>query len=614
MLKYSQKNRQSDDVDPIVENSDKDNQPQIKVTGSTTAFDNNDEEEQEQEQDPAKPFEAIQAIHDIDLGCAVHQMAVAPLPAEDRPRDTLPSVFNNTILVAAACSDRTVELVSLPLNPSRPHIETKAHGKKIENGVERVEVASPEEHPIAPRGVALSYTNVSQAFEDYDEAMDIVAENSTQIPRIGAWQLLVASHSWGPNGVLVVSRIQLSSNNSSLNEATVLADTIYIKSMATAISFNPARYPSPRHSQLLVADTTGAVRLYETAMARRSSISRPGKSPALRTQLRTTFFTHYQSRPASGLQTSRHKLLDATWAVDGKCIIALLDNALWGIWDFSEAGPQAGLKRGHVGPQSVPGTGSTKFSIQGNLPLANQDEPEGPAVKAGSVRDPAKQTLTALAPMTPKTRKTREEILFTQAAGGLKPVRLTRGRLAVSTATGANGNDEDVIISYGSDFFCIPKLMSTWKRAQDTQKAQGGVSGLATLHAPSPEHLADLSTLGEMVTNVSHFPSDASFKPSASSQDILIAAEHRLIIWSPGKRSHKPVMQLENLFTRPVQPTDESSAVRRIDQDRLKRGELDLGGMDRMLASMNRRPDGNADWSDGSPLMAKANSSRLRTK
>lgn len=64
-------------------------------------------------------------------------------------------------------------------------------------------------------------------------------------------------------------------------------------------------------------------------------------------------------------------------------------------------------------------------------------------------------------------------------------------------------------------------------------------------------------------------------------RDILIAAEHRLIIVA---NTNRPLGRDLNAVFAKEQAEEEET--RRTDQALLSRGELDLGGMDRMLEDM----------------------------
>ena len=482
------------------------------------------------------------------------------------------------------------------MDPVTPHQTTKAYGKKkIPNDVHRVEVTASGAHHAIPRGVALSYTNAAPGalVADGNDDEDVEMDETAAKPRgVGDdWQLLVASHSWGALGLLAVSRVQHKTDQGaySFEKVQVTTETVMLKSAGTSLSFNPARYPSPRHSQLLLADTSGAARLFETAMAKRYADGRRLSSNGtqqlrLHTQLLTTFFAPYALTSSDNFSASRQKLLDVSWVLNGKCILALLGNGTWGIWDYAGAGPQSEQKHKSAGALSTPGTGATQFSIEGRLTRTKRDDGTSASAKGGTIKKGTASAPATLAPMTPNTRKTKSESLFSAQTEGLKPSLTVKGKLSVSPRATKDTGDETVIISYGQDFFVLPRLLATWKRTQDGQKANAATPGHTTLHAASLPPVASPSTLGEMVTRISQFPSESS----NASNDVLIAAERRLVIWIPIRFQPKPAKQLEGLFSRERQSIDDQEqAVLRVDQDRLQRGDLNLGGIDRMLASMN---------------------------
>ncbi|KAL9049495.1 MAG: hypothetical protein Q9162_007191 [Coniocarpon cinnabarinum] len=570
----------------------KNNQRQPRVTHQTRSTDvitiDSDEdtapakqafEEEEDEQDPAQPFESIIATHDIELKGAVYDVAVPPLPAEPAQHSTVPDLFNDQIVIAAACSDNGVDLVVLPLDPSSPHRKTKAHGrKKHHNDVQRVEVTAADVHDGVPRGVAFSYTNVnsSATYDASDEDTKMQDANAQHEPSNAVWQLLIASHSCGAFGLLVVSRLQFAAGQDDLSASNWSCSTEVVKLQAkpVRVSFNPGRYPARRHSRLLLTDDSGAVRLFETTSRDRDA----------ETRLLTTFFAPYA--PNSGVIGSRVKLLDASWALYGKCIMILLGDGRWGIWDYTGAGPQVTNRNAASGPRAVPGTGSTQLTIEGKLALASDNEIDSFAMESRSLRKASASRTTTLAPMTPKTRKTRQESLFAGQSGGLKSMHTVTGKISLSPLSNNDMLEESVIISYGQDFFTIPRLFTSWKRTQDGAKANAAASGQATLRATPLQRVDSLSTLGEMVTSIAQFPSDSQAPSQSLARNVLVSAERRLVIWCPFKQQPKPSEQLGNLFTRPPQPSEQDLAIQRSDRDQLHRGNLSLAGVDRMLASM----------------------------
>jgi hypothetical protein len=174
--------------------------------------------------------------------------------------------------------------------------------------------------------------------------------------------------------------------------------------------------------------------------------------------------------------------------------------------------------------------------------------------------------------MTPNTRKRKEETLFQGSAPSLTAA--TRGGISVASITSTNGTSEDsVLIWYGSEIYRIADLIKFWSR---TASASSG----ASLPGPGLQ-VQDIALCGEAITSVSQFDTTPQASRMAIARDTLVSAEHRLIITA--STSQPLGRDLSAIFAREQVEDDASN---RTDQALLTHGELDLGGMDRMLESM----------------------------
>ena len=569
--------------------------------------------EDEDDEDPSRPYEPVTATHEISLHASVFALAVPPVSPDRSLRDSSPSVLQDRLVIAVACSDRTVRLVSLPQDPKTSQLTTKVTTNRSKNDVQCKVVTEPHVHDGTPRTVAFSYTSIPttrQGWHSNDEDVGKMDTQAELAKKKDYWQLLVASHAAETTPTLAVTRLQFSIDHkgSSLEGAEISTDAIFPENSGVSLCFNPARYPSKRHSQLLFAESTGTVRLYDALVLKRKYLGRPtfvnpDVPPEFRTRLLATFFAPFQ-RPSDPILQAfglRHRVLDASWALNGKAIIVLLDDGRWGIWDYLEAGTK-GPQSSRSGPQSVPNTGLTTFSIQGFL--GSQPDDRSMGLNQDSVpRGSSLQGLKSLAPMTPNTRKSKQQHLFSPPSGGLSSRRIAKGKLSISTNIQATNRDESVILWYDGYFSAIPSLLTYWKRAVDGYKADSNSSGLSTLHGPGIPQLPSLSTLGEMVTSISQLPGQVLTSSNQLFHDIIVSAEHRVVMWCPEKPQRKSTEQLSNLFKRTQPPPEEGGrAIQRFDQDRLSRQELDLGGIDRVLGNMNSGRTKSTDRATGSPL------------
>jgi hypothetical protein len=176
--------------------------------------------------------------------------------------------------------------------------------------------------------------------------------------------------------------------------------------------------------------------------------------------------------------------------------------------------------------------------------------------------------------MTPNTRRRKEETLFkgSPSISAAAP----HGGITIAALSSSNGapSEESVIIWYGSEVYRIADLAKFWAR---TASASGGNS----LPSPSLAQITDISLFGETITSISQFDTTSQASRMAVPRDLLISAEHRLIITATTTKSLG--RDFNAMFSQEQTETDDA---RRTDQALLSHGELDLGGMDRLLDDM----------------------------
>jgi hypothetical protein len=133
----------------------------------------------------------------------------------------------------------------------------------------------------------------------------------------------------------------------------------------------------------------------------------------------------------------------------------------------------------------------------------------------------------------------------------------------------------------------IPSLLSLWRNAI---KASGTFDASNRCRV-SP--IQDIHLMGENFTGIGHLPAAARRSRDTERQDfdILITSEHRIIILAP-KLTEPEEIQVSR------QSTSEET-ISEADQLMLRRGELDVDGMDRLLSGM---ASGNRSLRIGSPI------------
>ncbi|KAI4930678.1 uncharacterized protein J4E92_004510 [Alternaria infectoria] len=523
-------------------------------------------EDEEEELDPDQPYASIVQQLSLSLSTQVLHIAVPQIPSAStlRPADTIPPIFSQNIVFTVACADSTIRIITLPLSPP-PHVaKDKLHGVKPQFGENVVKVHG---HQSIPMGVTMTWTARGEpsSAEDGDDDVDMDEEeedtaNSRRKPQSrtdGGFDILVASHSAELGGLLKLFRFELSETALQVSHPVAPYKTLALSKPASRIAFNTAQYPKPRHSQLLIADSAGTTRIYDPftlpIRKRRGSGSRAEPGAFVGT-FRSSFESVKNVALTPAVLPSRKAIIDAAWASDGRHIIALLADGEWGVWDVDRSGPS---------PPADP----SAFSLRGYVGTA---EKEG---TSGGASSPKRGSRNSLAPMTPNTRKRKEETLFQGSASSSTVA--TRGGVSVAGIRSNNGvsAEDSVLIWYGSEIHRIADLMKFWTR---TASASSGGS----LPGPGLQQ-QDVVLCGESITSVSQFDTTAQASRMAVPRDILISAEHRLIITA--STSQPLGRDLNAMFAR-EKVEDETST--RTDQALLTRGELDLGGMDRMLESM----------------------------
>jgi hypothetical protein len=179
--------------------------------------------------------------------------------------------------------------------------------------------------------------------------------------------------------------------------------------------------------------------------------------------------------------------------------------------------------------------------------------------------------------MTPNTRRQKQESLFsgptniasTAPTGGITVQQM----LSMSGV----GIEDAVTFWYDNNAYAIPSLRRFRSRiSQDKTGSTGG-----SLYGPSLSRIEGLDLYGERIQRVSQLPSETSLSHTAQ-KDYVVVTEHRLTFLT----NKLPRLPARLLF-KGLESADISTA----DQSLLAHGELDIGGLDRMLDNMNGNDD-----------------------
>ncbi|PYH45003.1 uncharacterized protein BP01DRAFT_320436 [Aspergillus saccharolyticus JOP 1030-1] len=520
-------------------------------------------EQEEPEVDPAYPYESILRQVDIPLGSRVLHLAVPHiLPETARSSlDPFPPTLKELVVVAAVCADYSTRVVTIPLTPPHPS-QTKINFQTID-------ISGGVSHQELPRGVSVTFTY--QETEKKEPNLSRSQQSAS-----GRWDMLVATHSAESAGLLLVHRIPIAEGHQLCGDA-IETKRRYLPAPATNISFNPSGYPAPRHSTLLVAFHSGCIKVYSCFATKQARASR--RSSGMQTDLETSqtegnwlisLYPGFEQSVSGPAQ--RKTVISAEWVLGGRAIMVLMSDGEWGVWDIEGAGP--GNIKGPLQRQSsiqgVTGGSMTNFSVSGRLlsplPSAHHAETGG-----GSFEHRPK-----FAPLTPATKRLREDTLLKGGSTGITSSSLSGGISVYQTNAWKDPMpDEAVLLRHGNQAAVIPSLLSLWRNAI---KASGTFDSSNRCRVST---LQDVSLMGERLKGIGHLPVNPSRTRGADQQpfDLILTAEHRVMILSPRlvEPEHMPVGAMS--VARPT-------ATFETDQQRLRQGELDVDGMDRVLSGM----------------------------
>lgn len=544
-------------------------------------------EDEEEELDPDQPYPSIVQQIRLSFNTEVLHIAVPQVPAASalRSADTTPAIFSKKLVFTAVCADSTIRIVTLPLSPPPHSAKEQPLNASSQYGEEVIKFHG---HHSIVRGVTMTWTSRGEpsSGRDDDDDMDVDLDTTgnagatparrrrtqrsrsrSQPGKAAAFDILIATHSAEVGGLFKIWRFGLTETSVNGAHPIVPYKTVTLRKPASSIAFNTAQYPKRRHSHLLITDITGTARVYDpfAPASRKRSASGQTELGGFINMFKATFESMRGDSLTPPILATRKAILDAAWASDGRHIVALLADGEWGVWDCDQSGP-------------TPPTDPAAFSVRGFVGTAEKDtSSSGPS-------SPKRGGRSSLAPMTPNTRRRKEDTLFHGGSTGIAVP--TRGGVSVASSTSSNGtvSEDSVVIWYGSEIYRIADLAKFWTRNASASRGQ-------SLPGPGLAQIHDIPLLGESITSITQFDTTAAASRMAIGRDLLIAAEHRLIISASTNQPEE-----RDLFA----PTPaEEEASRYADQALLTRGELDIGGMDRLLEKMEST--GNTGLTMGNP-------------
>ena len=567
-------------------------------------------EEEDDEVEPAEPYQNVLRYIDIELGTSATRLAVPHISRSQAGAfsESHASILSNHLVVAVACADLTIRLISLPLAPP-----AKSSDDSSTWGMQVVQIPSSSGHQEFI--TSISITDFAEGYDE-DAGIDSSKSRSRSGPRVASksvksqagveWSFLVASTSCTGSGLLLVHRIPLTDQNAfdQSPEALFPTQRQLLRSPLSAcrLSFNTCSHPADRASSLLITlPDSGCVKVYQVmppsthARGRRASgatidstTSSGGSIRGSSKQQGKFLVTLYSDflPPNEGEPFGRRKRpLDASWVLGGRAILVLFDNGDFGVWDLEAAGPPSAtqtqnLVKGQSSVAGVQGGAQARLTIKGSL--------KSSAITSMTVKADNFDT-TALEPMTPHTRRTRSDRLFegrdidSRTESGNEVV--SRGNISVtelpqtSATQSSKFPDESVLLSYGDTSFHLPSLQTYWR----TEVSGRGTFG--TSSASKPNSLPPLRLSGQHIKYLSQFPveeADVTLNGASKTPDFLATTEHTLILLlRPLTEESAPEAEHKRSLLAHVPGTSANT-----NELLLQRGELGIDGLDSMLNDM----------------------------
>lgn len=512
------KAQDNDDSIMIIDSDDDEPAPAPSHTQQTVEFEVF--EEQETEIDPSHPYEPVIRFVDVQFGSKALDLAVPSLlPEKARSLGyNVPPVLTKSIVVTAVCADSKLRVVTLPLSP--PHPSSQISDLEIQT----ITLDATVSHNEIPKGVSITFTCENENEVDAIRTRQRQKHSHQIDTETNKWELLVATHAAEASGTLLLYRIPVGQDYTIAAKDARLAQTHYLPAPAKTISFNPYSYSSTRHSNLLVSFPDGYVKilgcLQYSDEGRRTNDDEASEPDG------KWLITLYAGFEQSTKDLGRTKtIVDASWVLSGRAVMVLLADGEWGVWDVEGAGPgsEPGPLVGQSSVHGVSGGSLTAFSVSGRIVGGPQSN------KSQGANDGVPEQRTKFAPMTPSTRRVREDILFRGAQTPTAPSLHGEISVVQTNSSRAALPEESILIRHGDRIATIPSLLLLWRSA---------VKLSGTLEASNRSRVSTLgavSLLGERLTGVAHLPAATRAERNGDKQEyeILITAEHRLIILAP---------------------------------------------------------------------------------
>ncbi|MCJ1391664.1 hypothetical protein MMC18_004529 [Xylographa bjoerkii] len=551
-------------------------------------------EDEEEEVTLAKPYHPIVQDLNLPLGTATLHIAFPRIEhaSQDLPNDMSPKMLGHSIVIAVACADSIIRLLTLPLVPPSPHTKNRL-GLRDTNLIANVGRGSWGESILniprtagnqgLPKAISIAFIPrqaLGEAEDSTEEGEDGVIDHDEDKSYVvnGEWDILLVSCGSDPSGEILMYKIPLSGDGTCIESNAWDDDFLWrsepvVRRVAALEIYVPARLSTHEGPYLLLAETNGAVRVFDCCFW----------SDRSRGQWVRWFYPGFEDNGQGGVRY--RTLIDAKWILGGRAIAALMADGEWGAWNTNlntESGVGQSEKRSSYSP--VIPTGFNISGWVGGFSSVNT------SAKSSTGKADSR---SKLAPMTPSTRKMRESALFTgvitrssiSSQGGISTCVIPK---ALSSK-----DDETLVFWHGDNIVMIPSLLTHW---------ESKIRGSGNLFRPGATGQArEVSTIGlggELRNAVSILPLQAGYlhsQKSTKQPDLLVSGDRSLlVIATPLHESGAP-----RTYFRDAPPPSLA------DERHLSRGELDVNGMDRILDSMEATLHVNGDQAKATAVERK---------
>ena len=485
----------------------------------------------EELEDDANPCPPIVKESNFVFGTSILGFTFPPLARGSTPHSypSLPTFVTESLVIAAFSSDFKVRLITIALDPARSTYDVASFS-----------------HQAIPESVAVTLARRPQASAQDTESFDF----------------LVASCASERLSKIHFARIPLETTSKKFQKPQLFNEEYFTS--VSAIAFNSAVLSADRGSQILIADRDGCVQIYDPLLPPPDD-----EAPANRGSWLAKFYSPFETPKAIDLNAPaavrRKTILDASWtSLEGRSIVVLLSDGEWGIWDLCGGGH---------GDTSASASQRQHFAIHGyigeNVPSSVELGGSGPKKPRGS--------RSSLAPMTPNTRRQKQDNLFSGPTNTTSTAPTGGITVQQTLSVSGVGSEDAVTFWYDNNAYAIPSLRRF--RSRLSQEKVGSTGG--SLYGPGLSRIEGFDLHGERIQRVSQLPSETSSSHTAQ-RDYVVVTEHRLTFLT-NKLPRPPARQL----FKGLESVDISMA----DQSLLAHGELDIGGLDRILDNMNGHDD-----------------------